>query len=103
MITFECHAPGCSPSRWNGSIAIIKTGDPCEAEVTSRGNSFHVIVGKHSYGNYLCIPNWNVGSELADLTDSFWNEERLRTYTKLKKIDACTVATALSILANHAI
>jgi hypothetical protein len=70
-------------------------------EISARGSRFHLITGKHAYGNYLCIPNWNVGTELASLTDIFWNEERLRNYSKLKKVDTRTVVTALKILADY--
>lgn len=33
------------------------------------GNLFHVIVGRHHYGNYICIPNHNIGCELSDYSD----------------------------------
>lgn len=101
MITFECHAKGCSPRSWSGTLQLIKTGNPCEAEVSAGGNRFHLIAGKHAYGNYLCIPNWNVGTELASLTDRFWNDERLRNYSRLNRADSCTVATALNILSDY--
>ncbi len=86
---------------WKGRLRILKTGNPCEAEAEARGSYFHLIVGKHSYGNFVCIPNWNVGTELAELDDIFWNEERLRDYTVLKNADACSVAAALNSLACH--
>lgn len=47
------------------------------------------------------IPNWDIGTELASLSDTFWNEERLRNYTRMRKVDACTVVTALKILADN--
>lgn len=50
---------------------------------------------------HICIPNWDIGTELAALSDTFWNEERLRNYSKMKKVDACTVVTALKILADN--
>lgn len=101
MITFSCKRKGCSPSQWEGTLEIIKSGDPCEAELNARGSHFHLIVGRHGYGNYICIPNWDIGTELASLSDTFWNEERLRNYTKMRKVDACTVVTALKILADN--
>lgn len=101
LISFECHMAGCSPSSWNGVLRILKTGNPCEAEVSARGSSFHLIAGSHAYGNYVCIPNWNVGTELGALTDSFWNEERLLNYTGLREVDVCTVVTALNLLADY--
>ena len=63
MITFTCKGKGCSPRQWECSLEILRIGNPCEAELCARGSRFHLIVGKHSYGNYLCIPNWDVGTE----------------------------------------
>ena len=83
MITFTCKGKGCSPRQWECSLEILQIGNPCEAELCARGSRFHLIVGKHSYGNYLCIPNWAVGTELSTLTDLFWNEERLRHYSRM--------------------
>ena len=101
MITFTCKGKGCSPRQWEGSLEILQRGNPCEAELCARGSRFHLIVGKHSYGHYLCIPNWDVGTELSSLTDLFWNEERLRHYSRMKKADACTIVSALKVLAEH--
>ena len=101
MITFSCRGKGCPPSQWEGTLEIIKRGNPCEAELCARGNRFHLIVGKHVYGTYICIPNWDIGTELAALSDTFWNEERLRNYSKMKKADACTVVTALKVLVDN--
>lgn len=100
MISFLCkEEPGGRPRSWEGTMRILKAGDPCEAEVEARGSYFHLIVGKHSYGNFVCIPNWNVGTELSGLDDIFWNTQRLRDYTSMKNVDACSVAAALNQLA----
>ena len=101
MITITCEGKGCSPRRWEGRLHSLKKGNPCEAELCARGSSFHLIVGHHSYGNYICIPNWDIGTELSALTDVFWNEERLRHYSRMKKVDACTVVAALRALAEY--
>lgn len=101
IIPFECQAKGCIPGKWSGTMELIKTGNPCEAEVSARGSRYHLIAGRHAYGNYVCIPNWNIGTELADLTDNFWNMEQFRNHTRLKKSDICTVITALNVLANY--
>ncbi len=53
---------------------LISHSDTCyEAEITGRGTYFHVIAGKHHYGNYICIPNHDVGSELLGFGGLFWN------------------------------
>ncbi|MDY6244146.1 MAG: DUF6618 family protein [Lachnospiraceae bacterium] len=79
-----------------GSVVKFVGGDPMEAELEANGWTFHVIVGTQWYGNYICIPNWSVGSELANLGDEFWNYERLCEYTQLKKDNAKAIARALA-------
>lgn len=101
-ITFPCGEKQDGRTEfWEGRLRILKAGNPCEAVIEARGSYFHLIVGKHSYGNFICIPNWNVGTELADLDDIFWNKERLRDYTSLRNTDACSVAAAVNSLAPH--
>ena len=80
--------------KWSGIITNLKgSARQCEFEVQSRGSYYHVIIGKHDYGHYVCVPNWNVGCELADYSDLFWNTERLSK--QLRTADAITVATAI--------
>ena len=82
---------------WMGEIRLLRHSDSCyEAEITGRGTYFHLIAGSHSYGNYVCIPNHDVGSELSFYQDVFWNTERLSGL--MKKTDAVTVACGLSHL-----
>lgn len=83
-----------------GKIDIVTLSLPMELHIHANGWSFHVIVGKHTGGNYICIPNWNVGSELASLTDSFWNRERLLNYTSLDEQNSIIIATALSEISH---
>lgn len=100
-ITFQAKTSAKSKNIWYGSIAPIQLEhEPYEVEVSARGSYFHLIIGNHAYGNYICIPNWDVGTELASLADSFWNLERLYN-TKLKKVDACSVVYALLELSNY--
>ena len=95
-ICFQCNGgPGFHPQSWDGRLRMLKTGELCEAELEARGSYFHLIVGRHTYGNFVCIPNWNVGTEVSGLDDVFWNTERLQNNTSLKKVDVCSVATAL--------
>ena len=79
-----------------GTVTRIRQGDPLEADIEVNGWSFHVIVGTHLNGNYICIPNWSVGSELANLDDEFWNYERLKNHTKLKVNEAKALSRALA-------
>lgn len=79
---------------WTGKLTLLRKGSgQYEAEISGRGTYFHVLAGRHKYGNYLCIPNHDVGCELSDFSDIFWNEERLCSL--MQKVDAVTVATGL--------
>ena len=85
---------GSRKERWTGTLTLLRKGSgQYEAEISGRGTYFHVLAGRHKYGNYLCIPNHDVGCELSDLSDIFWNEERLCRL--MRKADAVTVATGL--------
>lgn len=98
-IKFTCRGSSRMKS-WDGMILPLKLTAPYEIEVTARGSTFHLIVGHHQYGKYICIPNWNIGTELASLTDRFWNYERLTAYTELGTVDAYSVVSALVVLSK---
>ncbi|MBQ6088087.1 MAG: hypothetical protein IJK95_00850 [Firmicutes bacterium] len=84
-----------------GTMTLITSEFPIECEINANGWYFHVIVGKHSNGNYICIPNWSIGSELASLDDSFWNCERLTHYSKFGKQNSIIIASALKELSKN--
>lgn len=101
-LTFTAKTHTNSKTSWNGRIKAIRIDrEPYELEVNARGSCFHLIVGKHAYGNYICIPNWNVGTELASLDDVFWNKERLHQEGRLKLVDASSVSYALLELSRY--
>ncbi len=77
-------------------ISIIRNGNPTEMDITTDGWVFHVIAGRHRDGNFVCIPNWNIGSELAGLNDRRWNSERLMQYAHMERENAEIVAAALA-------
>lgn len=90
------------PIRWKGHIHLLKNTDPYELEVTARHSRFHILCGKHAYGCYICIPAWNIGTELAGFSDRFWNYERLTTYyPELSHVDASSIVDALVKLSEH--
>ncbi len=84
-----------------GTITVRRRSFPIEAEVEADGLTFYIIVGKHVNGNYICIPNWSVGSELAALNDRFWNNEHLERYTNLGKLNSGIIADALAELSRY--
>ena len=96
---FECKSRVNSRSAsWKGRLRIIKRGDPCEADVQARGSSFHILLGSHMYGNYICVPEWNIGTGLSYYEDVFWNEEHLRSLGNVKKADAVSLACAIKCI-----
>jgi hypothetical protein len=58
-----------------------------------------LIFGETSRGKFACIPDFGVGCHLVDLSNQFWNEEKLINI--LGKIDGATVAAALNHLAKN--
>ena len=80
-----------------GKIQLLSYGDPIEMDVEANGWSFHVLIGEHQYGKYICIPNWNVGSEYANFDDEFWNSERLRNNTGLHPDNIAAVVRATAV------
>ena len=90
------------PSKWAGTIKYIsQNNNLIEMEINSRGSYFHILVGKHRYGNFICIPNWDVGTELASLKDRFWNLERLTSlYPKIQPADLVSVVDGLKELSK---
>ena len=73
---YQCSDPDSNEKSWTGRIRPLNINRN-EFEVTARGSTFHLLVGKHAYGKYLCIPNWGIGTEISSLSDCFWNRERL--------------------------
>lgn len=101
-LDYICTGNDMKPIHWKGHINLLKNTDPYELDVTARYSSFHIICRKHAYGCFLCIPNWNIGTELASLSDSFWNYERLTTYyPELSSVDAISIVGALVKLSEH--
>ena len=68
-----------------------------EPEINGRGTYFHVIAGQHKYGSFLCIPNHDIGCELADFSDIRWTVGRLSMHP-IRKADTITVAAGISHL-----
>lgn len=88
--------------KWTGEITkIYEYNDYVEVCITSR-SSLWVMCGKGERGYWACIPDYNVGCTLGDLSDTFFNTERLMSAMK-NKVDAITVAEALGVLSKHCI
>lgn len=73
---------------------------PYEADLSLNGNSYHVIFGRHINGWFLCIPNHQIGVELAHPSDRFWNQESL-VHAGISVKEAKAIAGALKELAEY--
>ena len=101
-IPFKAYTAASPSRKWEGEIIPIQIlEEPYEIEISARDSWFHVLIGNHRYGRFICIPNWNVGTEMASYEDVVWNRERLEQYTKLSKVDASSVACGLAALAEY--
>lgn len=79
--------------KWHGEIIrFINHGSHCEVLIESR-SSILIIFGKTSQGAFASMPDFEVGCHLVDLSDKFWNQEKLCSV--LGKVDGITAATAL--------
>lgn len=96
-VVFRCHEKiGRRFERWSGTVTnLVNHGSHYEIFVDSR-SGFFFIVGKYASGCFISVPAFNVGSELADYGDYFWNNERLASI--MNKVDAATIAEALRTL-----
>jgi hypothetical protein len=94
--------PSCLKKRcWQGCIRFVDA-KRLEFEVKARGSTFHMILGRHAYGRYVCIPNRGIGTEISSLDDRFWNMERItEIYPDLSLVDAVSIVDALSELSNY--
>lgn len=75
---------------WDDSINNVH-----HITVEYNGNSYNVIFGKYINGGFFSIPNWGVGGELGQFSDTFWNTESLSRVLKSKKA-AKAIAMAIS-------
>ena len=86
---------------WTGDIRLlVYTYFHYEAVITARGTSFHVIAGEYQNGNYLCVPNMDLGCELSHFSDTFWNAERIRQHLG-NPVDVESLVCGIKALCNY--
>jgi len=100
MFEYRCYQEtSAGVEEWSGCIEqLIEHNSYNEMLVTGRGTSLWVVFGKYRHGNFLCIPNANIGCELASLGDTFWNTERLSELAG--SVDATTIAYGLKAVSQ---
>jgi len=75
---------------------LLRHNEYYDLLVSANGYSYHIIVGTHAYGAFLCIPNLGIGCELATFSDVFWNQESISRF--LAPDDATYLALAIKQL-----
>lgn len=75
---------------WDSNI-----NDVHHITVEYNGNSYSIIFGRYVNGGFFSIPNWGVGGELSQFSDTFWNTESLSRVLKSKKA-AKAIAVAIA-------
>ena len=84
---------------WSCEMYLIDYAkDFYELSLTGKGSYFHVIVGPHENGHFICIPNWQVGCEPGSYDDRFWNREQL--IHQLNPVDTETVVAGIAQLVS---
>ena len=85
------------PTSWIASIEPIKRSNTiCEANIESRGSSFHLIALSLKSGHYLCIPDWQFCCEINTYKDINTNIDLI--CNKLYITDAVSIAYGLANL-----
>lgn len=74
--------------------------EPYEMSIDAQGCRFHLVFGHKVNGMYLCIPDWNVGCELSELSDWEKNLDYLLKTDQLDYEDSTAVAWALYSIGN---
>lgn len=64
-------------------------------DVEHNGYSYSVIFGRYINGGFFSIPNWGVGGNLGQFSDTFWNTESLSRVLKSNKA-AKAIAMAIA-------
>lgn len=81
---------------YTSTIDIYSINEPYELNLSVNGSHFHILLGSHLGGHFICIPNWEIGCELASYSDAFWNMEKLDKH--INPIDAECIAYSIKDL-----
>ena len=104
VVTFESDDPEDTEiTYYEGKIRpICLDKEPYEMTLDTHGCSFHLICGRQINGNFLCIPNWQFGCELADYSEKSWNmNSMLDKYSQIDYEDATAIVWGLSLIQDY--
>lgn len=97
IMRFECSGFISGQSKiWSAQITSSSIDNNIVDIYVQSRSSFHIIIGKSQYGNYVCVPNFNSGCYLSTLDDIFWNTEKL--VRLIGEVDGITVAKAIEYI-----
>lgn len=100
---FVCTVPaeeGGREERWLGEV-VVRSHSMWMAEllIYGKGSCINAVIGKYMSGQYICIPDMDMGCPLSRLSDVTGNRERLSEH--MKETDAVSVAHALRALSGY--
>lgn len=102
IFDYRCSHGQSKSDVWAAKAQLLTNDSPYEIKVTARGSCFHIICGHYTHGNFLCIPSHGVATELASLSDTFWNLERLTyNHPELSMADAISIIHALKAISPY--
>lgn len=102
ILDYKCSQDGASGKKWSAQAQLLTYEHPYEVKVTARGSCFHIICGCYTYGKFLCIPSHGIATELASLSDTFWNLERLTiNHPDFSTVDATSIIHALKVISPY--
>jgi len=102
IIEYRCSKGRSKADSWDAQAQLLTSKPPYEIKITARGSCFHMICGQYLHGNFLCIPSNGVATELAALSDTFWNLERfMNNHPDFSQADAISIVYALKAIRSY--
>ena len=87
--------------RWPGKVRV-RSSSMYMAELIinyGRESCMNAVLGKYMGGQYICIPDMDIGCAIGSLSDVKGNKEKLSAHMGYE--DAATVAHALRALSGY--
>ena len=85
--------------RWKGKISSLKKCNNCYEIFIDSRSTLRVIFGEASFGGFASIPDFEAGCHLINLSNQFWNTEKL--ISAIGNVDGVTVGQALYELSRN--
>lgn len=87
--------------RWPGKVKVRRSSKYMAELIINYGKEscINAVLGKYMGGQYICIPDMDIGCLVGSLSDIKGNKERLSAHMCYE--DAATVAHALRALSGY--